>query len=64
MEIDPASGDVTAVIDASPLVAQLDPPPQADGAVLNGIAYDPEADTFWLTGKLWPQMFEVRFVDA
>ena len=31
--------------------------------VLNGIAYDPDAETFYLTGKWWPKMFEVRFVD-
>lgn len=64
VEIDPATGEVTAVIDAGTLVAQLDPAPQSDQAVLNGIAHDPEAGTFWLTGKLWPQMFEVRFIDA
>ncbi|NLE51952.1 MAG: glutaminyl-peptide cyclotransferase, partial [Chloroflexi bacterium] len=33
------------------------------GAVLNGIAYDPENDVFLITGKLWPKMFEVRFVE-
>jgi glutamine cyclotransferase len=31
--------------------------------VLNGIAYDPDADTFYITGKWWPKMFEVRFVE-
>ena len=34
------------------------------GPVLNGIAYDPDADTFLVTGKLWPSLFEVRFVPA
>jgi glutaminyl-peptide cyclotransferase len=29
-------------------------------AVLNGIAYVPEADMFYVTGKLWPKMFVVR----
>lgn len=32
------------------------------GEVLNGIAYNPETDTFLITGKLWPKLFEVRFV--
>lgn len=32
------------------------------GAVLNGIAYNPDTDTFYMTGKLWPKLFEVRFV--
>jgi glutaminyl-peptide cyclotransferase len=31
--------------------------------VLNGIAYHPEADTFYITGKLWPKLFEVKFVE-
>ena len=30
--------------------------------VLNGIAYDPASETFWLTGKFWPKMFQVVFV--
>ena len=35
----------------------------AEGAdVLNGIAYAPELDRFFVTGKLWPAMFEVTFV--
>lgn len=61
--IDPADGEVTTVIDASALRAQLDPAPTNPEAVLNGIAHDPDAGTFWLTGKLWPQRFEVRFAE-
>lgn len=34
------------------------------GFVLNGIAYDAENDTFLITGKMWPKLFEVRFVPA
>lgn len=30
-------------------------------AVLNGIAYDKEKDAFWITGKLWPTRYLVRF---
>jgi glutamine cyclotransferase len=29
--------------------------------VLNGIAYYDERGTFYLTGKLWPRLFEVTF---
>jgi glutamine cyclotransferase len=32
-------------------------------AVLNGIAYDAEADTFLVTGKYWPQVIEIRVHD-
>lgn len=59
VRIDPASGRVTAVIDASGLLTAS----EAVGVdVLNGIAYDAAAKTFLLTGKYWPTLFEVRFV--
>ncbi len=61
VRIDPSSGNVDAVIDASGLLAPEERPGDED-AVLNGIAYDSVSDTFLLTGKLWPWMFEVRFV--
>jgi glutamine cyclotransferase len=32
--------------------------------VLNGIAFDPQANRFLITGKHWPRLFEVRFVAA
>ena len=58
VEIDPATGDVMAVIDAAGL---LDGTDTAGVDVLNGIAYDETSETFLLTGKLWPAMFEVVF---
>jgi glutaminyl-peptide cyclotransferase len=61
LRIDPASGRTTAVIDASGL---LEPSEQAQADVLNGIAYDPEKKIFYITGKLWPKMFEVVFVGS
>lgn len=58
VRIDPASGEVTAIVDASGLLG----PEEREGVdVLNGIAYRPETETFFLTGKLWPKLFEVRF---
>jgi glutamine cyclotransferase len=58
--IDPASGEVRAVVDASALV-----PDGVDGdAVLNGIARRPGRETFWLTGKLWPVLYEVELIPA
>ena len=57
--IDPSDGQVLARVDASGL---LEPGERARADVLNGIAYRPGTDTFLLTGKLWPWMFEVRFV--
>ena len=29
-------------------------------AVLNGIAYDAAGDRLFVTGKLWPRIFEIR----
>lgn len=58
--IDPASGAIRSIVDMSPLVREVaatDP-----GGVLNGIAHDPQADRWFVTGKLWPTMFEVRLV--
>ena len=52
------SGRVVARVDASPLRGELS---SSDGIdVLNGIAYDPDRRVFYLTGKLWPEIFEVR----
>jgi glutaminyl-peptide cyclotransferase len=61
VRIDPATGTVTAVVDAAGLLTDEERP-MAD--VLNGIAYDPSSRTFLITGKLWPKMFEVRFVQS
>jgi len=55
--IDPATGKVTAVVDAARL---LDNARRAHTDVLNGIAYA-GAGEFLLTGKYWPAMFRVRF---
>lgn len=61
VRIDPDSGAVTAVIDASGLLSADE---QAGAEVMNGIAYDPAPGTFLLTGKFWPMLFEVRLVPA
>ncbi len=61
VRIDPATGRVTAVVDAAGL---LDPSRRAGTDVLNGIAAVPGDDgTFLVTGKLWPVTFRVRFVE-
>jgi len=31
-------------------------------AVLNGIAYDPRGDRLFVTGKLWPNLYEIKVV--
>jgi glutamine cyclotransferase len=60
VRIDPASGRVTAAVDAAGL---LDPEQRANAdAVLNGIAALGN-DEYLLSGKLWPVSFRVRFVE-
>ncbi len=60
VEIDPISGAITAVIDASGLLTAAE---LRHAEVLNGIAWDPSSESFWITGKHWPWMFQVRFVE-
>ena len=60
VRIDPETGRVVDYIDASGLLQGDD---LIGSEVLNGIAYDPTTETFYITGKWWPKMFEVRFVD-
>jgi glutamine cyclotransferase len=59
--IDPASGKVVGWIDLSGLpdigLAQKD-----RDAVANGIAYDAAHDRLFVTGKLWPHLYEIRLV--
>jgi glutaminyl-peptide cyclotransferase len=59
VRIDPASGKVTARIDAANLLSPLE---RKGVDVLNGIAYDAADKTFLITGKLWPKLFRVKFV--
>jgi glutamine cyclotransferase len=55
--IAPDSGQVTGWIDLRGLL----PDREARGAdVLNGIAYDAQGDRLFVTGKLWPNVFEIR----
>jgi len=59
--IDKLTGVVTGLIDASGLLTDAERADLPAGAVLNGIAYNPESETFYITGKLWPKIFEVVF---
>ena len=58
--IDPKTGVVTAWIDMSNLLTATERSRGVD--VLNGIAHDPKTGHFLITGKLWPWVFEVKFV--
>ena len=56
--IDPKNGGVEGVIDFSPLKDKVKQHPKLD--VLNGIAYNPETKTIFVTGKEWDKLFEVE----
>jgi glutamine cyclotransferase len=60
--IDPDSGNVVGWIDCTGLL-----PPERRGtadpdAVLNGIAWEPKQHKLYVTGKLWPKLFEIELV--
>jgi len=59
--IDPADGTVTGWIDLTGLLDPEDLPAQGVD-VLNGIAHDPATDRIFVTGKLWPTLFEIELV--
>jgi glutamine cyclotransferase len=54
--IQPSTGRVTGWIDLTGLL----PAGSAGHDVLNGIAYDGGRDRLFVTGKLWPRLFEIR----
>ena len=61
VRIDPSTGTVTGVVDASGLLTAQQ---RAGADVLNGIAAVPGTGEFLITGKKWPATFRVRFVPA
>lgn len=61
VRIDPASGEVTGRLDTSGLLP-ADQRGRVD--VANGIAWDARGRRLFLTGKLWPALFEIRLLDG
>ncbi len=58
--ISPQSGKVVGWIDLTDLLSSVYR--RQDGAVLNGIAYDSIHKRLFVTGKLWPSIFEIQVV--
>jgi glutamine cyclotransferase len=58
--IDPKTGRVTGWIELSGLLPDTEREEETD--VLNGIAYDEAGDRLFVTGKLWPKLYEIRLV--
>ena len=58
--ISPKTGRVTGWIDLTGLLTPREAQEvEAGGGVLNGIAYDAAGDRLFVTGKLWPKLFEI-----
>ena len=57
--IDPDTGKVTGWIDLTNILSARE---RASTDVLNGIAYDEANDRLFVTGKLWPKLFEIKLV--
>ncbi len=57
--ISPADGSILGWIDMAGILS----PAESEGVdVLNGIAYDSFGDRLFVTGKLWPKLFEIKLV--
>jgi len=61
VRIDPGTGSVTSWIDLTGLLSDEDRAGE-EVNVLNGIAHDPASDRVFVTGKLWPRLFEIEVV--
>ena len=60
VRIDPTTGWVSGSIDLTGLLTVEDLTEPVD--VLNGIAYDAANNRLFITGKLWPKLFEIELV--
>jgi glutaminyl-peptide cyclotransferase len=60
VKIDPSNGKVVGRLDLTSLVFEAkNKYPKSE--VLNGIAYDAAADKIYVTGKLWPNIYQIEF---
>ena len=59
VKINPSTGKVTGWIDLRNLLTQVE---RKRTDVLNGIAYDNEKNRLFVTGKLWPKLFEIELI--
>ena len=59
--INPKDGRVEGIIDCRGLLPKQLRTPETD--VLNGIAYNPQNKKIYLTGKNWPELYEVRLIE-
>jgi len=58
--IDPQTGNINAWINLDGILESVQVASEVN--VLNGIAYDDKNDRLFITGKLWPVVFEVKLI--
>lgn len=58
IRISPGTGRILGRIELKGIINKEEL--QGEGAVLNGIAYDEKGDRLFVTGKLWPKLFEIK----
>lgn len=63
IRIDPESGKVLGEIDLSGLLSIMYQGSNQRIDVLNGIAWDHATDHIYVTGKLWPKIFQIKLTE-
>jgi glutamine cyclotransferase len=60
IKIDPSSGQVVGKMDLTPIADEIKAKaPYAHE--INGIAYNPDTKKVYITGKNWPELYEIQF---
>ncbi len=63
VKINPENGKITGEIDLSGIIGSNIAYQKSEVDVLNGIAYDSDKKKLYVTGKLWPKIFEIELID-
>jgi glutamine cyclotransferase len=64
IKVNKKTGEMVGAIDCSRLLSSQEKDSLSLSNVLNGIAYRPSAGTFFVTGKEWPWIFEIKLIKA
>ncbi|MEM6524021.1 MAG: glutaminyl-peptide cyclotransferase [Bacteroidota bacterium] len=60
VKIDPKEGRIVGQVDLTSFANDAKST-FANAMEMNGIAYNPDRESFFITGKLWPKIYELRF---
>ncbi|MGV3594236.1 MAG: glutaminyl-peptide cyclotransferase, partial [Sediminibacterium sp.] len=59
-KINPETGLVEGRLDFTGLLQKTGQPITEETDVLNGIAFNPATNSFYITGKRWPALYEIK----